>query len=179
MAQKLTFVSGENKSQIDFIMCRKTQIRQVQDCKVLPIECVAKQHRPVICKLKVKAKQGNPGWTAVKKIRWWKLSNKAFKEKFVEEAQEAIRNKELSWEVVSQAVREVGRKVVGETSGNSKIQKETWWWNEEVQEAVDYKREKKKERDGRWWSPGRGIQEWSRGKWQKLRERCMRTCIKS
>jgi len=102
----------------------------------------------VICRAIVKAKQGNPGWMAVRKIRWWKLDNKALREKFIEEAREVIRSNEQSWEQVSQAVREIGRKVVGVTSGNSKYQKETWWWNEEVKKAVDIKREKRKARDG-------------------------------
>ncbi|KAI5090362.1 epoxide hydrolase 1 [Silurus meridionalis] len=37
-------------------------------------------------------------------------------------------------------MREAARKVLGVTSGNRKQDKETWWWNEEVQESIRRKR---------------------------------------
>ncbi|XP_065658442.1 uncharacterized protein LOC136082952 [Hydra vulgaris] len=38
----------------------------------------------------------------------------------------------------------MGRKILGVTSGQKKIDKETWWWNEEVQESLREKRLAKK-----------------------------------
>ncbi|KAK3544369.1 hypothetical protein QTP86_010155 [Hemibagrus guttatus] len=43
--------------------------------------------------------------------------------------------------------RETGRKVLGVSSGRSKEDKETWWWNEEVQDSVQRKRLAKKKWD--------------------------------
>ena len=41
-------------------------------------------------------------------------------------------------------LRKVGEKVLGMTSGKWKNRKETWWWNEEVQESIKEKKEAKK-----------------------------------
>ena len=43
-------------------------------------------------------------------------------------------------------IRETGRRVLGVSSGK-KIDKETWWWNEEVQECIQGKRLAKKKWD--------------------------------
>jgi len=52
--QKITYKSGNNNTQIDYIACRRQQLKDVLDCKVLPGESVAKQHRPLVCKIKIK-----------------------------------------------------------------------------------------------------------------------------
>ena len=36
---------------------RRTSLKYVQDCKVFPVECMAKQHKPVIRKAKMKGVQ--------------------------------------------------------------------------------------------------------------------------
>ncbi|KAK3543883.1 hypothetical protein QTP70_030155, partial [Hemibagrus guttatus] len=43
--------------------------------------------------------------------------------------------------------RETGRKVLGVSSGRRKEDKETWWWNEEVQDSIQRKRLAKKKWD--------------------------------
>ncbi|KAK3507041.1 hypothetical protein QTP70_001587 [Hemibagrus guttatus] len=47
----------------------------------------------------------------------------------------------------SQGDRETGRKVLGVSSGRRKEDKETWWWNEEVQDSVQRKRLARKKWD--------------------------------
>ncbi|XP_065642624.1 uncharacterized protein LOC136074246 [Hydra vulgaris] len=49
-----------------------------------------------------------------------------------------------TWDETSITVRDVARKILGVTSGQKKIDKETWWWNEEVQESLRGKRLAKK-----------------------------------
>ena len=44
-------------------------------------------------------------------------------------------------------IRETDRKVLGMSSGQRKDNKETWWWNSEVQEIVQRKRIAKKRWD--------------------------------
>ena len=41
----------------------------------------------------------------------------------------------------------MAKETLGESSGKSKVNVETWWWNDEVQQAIREKREKKKNRD--------------------------------
>ncbi|KAK3508269.1 hypothetical protein QTP70_018021 [Hemibagrus guttatus] len=51
------------------------------------------------------------------------------------------------WETTAEVVRETGRKVLGVSSGRRKEDKETWWWNEEVQDSIQRKRLAKKKWD--------------------------------
>ncbi|KAK3539590.1 hypothetical protein QTP70_010259 [Hemibagrus guttatus] len=51
------------------------------------------------------------------------------------------------WESTAEVIRETGRKVLGVSSGRRKEDKETWWWNEEVQDSIQRKRLAKKKWD--------------------------------
>ncbi|GAA6086929.1 uncharacterized protein LOC117599788, partial [Tachysurus ichikawai] len=48
------------------------------------------------------------------------------------------------WETTAEVIRETGRKVLGVSSGRRKEDKETWWWNEEIQDSIQRKRLAKK-----------------------------------
>ncbi|KAK3557991.1 hypothetical protein QTP86_005620 [Hemibagrus guttatus] len=51
------------------------------------------------------------------------------------------------WETTAEVIRETGRKVLGVSSGRRKEDKETWWWNEVVQDSIQRKRLAKKKWD--------------------------------
>ncbi|KAK3549709.1 hypothetical protein QTP86_007157 [Hemibagrus guttatus] len=51
------------------------------------------------------------------------------------------------WETTAEVIRETGRKVLSVSSGRRKEDKETWWWNEEVQDSIQRKRLAKKKWD--------------------------------
>ncbi|KAK3570610.1 hypothetical protein QTP86_023799, partial [Hemibagrus guttatus] len=51
------------------------------------------------------------------------------------------------WETTAEVIRETGRKVLGVSSGRRIEDKETWWWNEEVQDSIQRKRLAKKKWD--------------------------------
>ncbi|KAK3526893.1 hypothetical protein QTP86_003596 [Hemibagrus guttatus] len=51
------------------------------------------------------------------------------------------------WETTAEVIRVTGRKVLGVSSGRRKEDKETWWWNEEVQDSIQRKRLAKKKWD--------------------------------
>ncbi|KAK3567797.1 hypothetical protein QTP86_026441 [Hemibagrus guttatus] len=54
---------------------------------------------------------------------------------------------EKPWRNVEWSLEETGRKVLGVSSGRRKEDKETWWWNEEVQDSIQRKRLAKKKWD--------------------------------
>ena len=61
--------SGGKSTQVDYVMCRRRNLKEMCDCKVILNECVAKQHRMAVCKMalmvkKKKAEKVKP------KIRW-------------------------------------------------------------------------------------------------------------
>ncbi|XP_037794930.1 craniofacial development protein 2-like [Penaeus monodon] len=77
--QKITYKSGNNNTQIDCIACRRQQLKDVFDCKVLPGENV---HRPLICKIKIKTIKSIQQ-KGIRKMKWWKLKESECREKFV------------------------------------------------------------------------------------------------
>ncbi|KAK3562813.1 hypothetical protein QTP86_009964 [Hemibagrus guttatus] len=78
-----------------------------------------------------------------KKTKWWKLK----KEECCEEFRQKLRQALGGQVVLPEVIRETGRKVLGVSSGRRKEDKETWWWNEEVQYSVQRKRLAKKKWD--------------------------------
>ncbi|KAK3569279.1 hypothetical protein QTP86_026572, partial [Hemibagrus guttatus] len=98
----VTYKSGGRRKQVDYILCRRGNLKEISDCKVVVGESVARQHRMVVCRMTL---------------------------------------------MVSEVIRETGRKVLGVSSGRRKEDKETWWWNEEVQDSIQRKRLAKKKWD--------------------------------
>ena len=45
------------------------------------------------------------------------------------------------WEEMANGIYKVAKEVLGESKGFGLKDKESWWWNENVQEKVKYKRE--------------------------------------
>ena len=112
-------------------------------------ECVAKQHRMVVCKMalmvkKKKAEKVKP------KMRWWKLKETSCQEAFRQEVTRILGGKDglpNEWDKTAEMLRKTAETVLGVTFGKEKEHRETWWWNEEVQESIKRK-EKGKESMG-------------------------------
>ena len=45
---RMTYKSGGKSTQVDYVTCRKRNLKEMCDCKVILNECVAKQHRMVV-----------------------------------------------------------------------------------------------------------------------------------
>ena len=57
---------------------------------------------------------------------------------FRKELRQALDGQEVlpvDWTTTAKVIRETGGRVLGVTSGR-KVDKETWWWNEEAQECI-------------------------------------------
>ena len=66
---RVIYNSGGKSTQIDYVMCRRRNLKEMCDCEVIVNERVAKQLRMVVCKIalmvkKKKVEKVNP------KIRW-------------------------------------------------------------------------------------------------------------
>ena len=116
----------------------------MMDCKVLAGESVAKQHRTVVCKVEMKEKQRKMPKTPAK-TRWWKLKENTFRDAFRNKVEEIL-GKEfpVDWNTVAESVRCVAKEVLGVSTGRKVVDKETWWWSEDVQLHIQRKRDAKK-----------------------------------
>ena len=55
----ITYSSGQNETQIDFILTTKGDRKMVEDCKVIPGEAVVPQHRLLVADIKIGKKKRN------------------------------------------------------------------------------------------------------------------------
>ncbi|KAK3540502.1 hypothetical protein QTP70_032462 [Hemibagrus guttatus] len=146
---RVTYKSGGRRTQVDYILCRRGNLKEISDCKVVVGESVARQHRMVVCRMTLmvcKKKRSK----IEKKTKWWKLKKEECCEEFRQKLRQALGGQVLlpdDWEATAEVIRETGRKVLGVSSGRRKEDKETWWWNEEVQDSIQRKRLAKKKWD--------------------------------
>ena len=74
----------KKSTQADYVMCRRRNLKEMCDCKIIVNECVAKQHLMVVCKMVLMVK--NKKAEKVKpKIRQWKLKETSCQEEFQQE----------------------------------------------------------------------------------------------
>lgn len=97
----LTYMSGGRCSQIEYIMCRRSLLKETNDCKVIVEDSVVKQHRMVVSKKtmsvkpKTKVKNG-------RKIKWWRLRDPEMAVTFSDEMRETIGDTILSYQRTEQ-----------------------------------------------------------------------------
>ena len=54
---RVTYKSGGKSTQVDYVMCRRKNLKEMCDCKVILNKWVAKQHRMVVCKMVLMVKK--------------------------------------------------------------------------------------------------------------------------
>ncbi|KAK3553368.1 hypothetical protein QTP70_003534 [Hemibagrus guttatus] len=148
---RVTYKSGGRRTQVDYILCRRGNLKEISDCKVVVGESVARQHRMVVCRMTLYVcKMKRSKIEIEKKTKWWKLKKEECCEEFRQKLRQALGGQVVlpdDWETTAEVIRETGRKVLGVSSGRRKEDKETWWWNEEVQDSIQRKRLAKKKWD--------------------------------
>ena len=80
------------------------------------------------------------------KIRWWKLKETSCQKAFKQVNRIVGGENGLSdeWDKTAKMLRKTAKTVLGVTFGKRKGDRETWWWNEEVQESIKEKKEANK-----------------------------------
>ncbi|KAK3509470.1 hypothetical protein QTP70_035126, partial [Hemibagrus guttatus] len=148
---RVTYKSGGRSTQVDSILCRRGNLKEISDCKVVVGESVARQHRMVVCRMTLMVcKKKRSKIEIEKKTKWWTLKKEECCVEFRQKLRQALGGQVVlpdDWETTAEVIRETGRKVLGVSSGRRKEDKETWWWNEEVQGSIQRKRLAKKKWD--------------------------------
>lgn len=148
LEHRVTYKSGGRSTQVDYVLCRRCNLKEISDCKVLVGESVTSQHRMVVCRMTLVVRKMVKVKTEPR-TKWWKLKDEECCVAFREKLREALGGQEVlpnDWTTTASAIRETGRRVLGVSSGK-KVDKETWWWNAEVQEHIHEKRLAKQKRD--------------------------------
>ena len=116
---RVIYKSGGKSTQVDYVMCRRRNLKEMCDCKAILNECVAKQHRMVVCKMvlmvkKKKAEKVKP------KIQWWKLKETSYQEAFRQEVTRILGGKDGlpdEWDKTAEMLRKTAETVLGVTFG--------------------------------------------------------------
>ena len=124
----VTYKSGGKSTLVDYVLCRRRNLRKMCDYKVIVNEWVAKQHRMVVCKMAVmvekkKAEKIKP------KIRLWKLKETSCQEAFRQEVNRVLRGKNGlpdKWGKTSERLRKTAETVLRVTFEKRKGDRETW-----------------------------------------------------
>ena len=149
--QFVTYKSGGRQSQIDFLLWRREHFTEMRNCKVIKGESVAAQHKLVVGDLEIECRRKGKPRRIEPKIKWWRLKEEGLKWEFNANVLEMTRHwdgVQERWEKNSAAIRKAGEEVLGKTSGKGPpADKETWWWSEQVKQAVKAKKMAKKKWD--------------------------------
>jgi hypothetical protein len=141
----VTFSSGQHCSQIDFILVRREDRHACIDCKVIPGECVVPQHKLVVADFRFRVHLQWSKRVQAPRTKWWKLKEEAtkiFKERVLKEGPwHEGGDANSMWMKMSTCTRKVAsEKFVVIKAGKCET-KETWWWNDKVQNAIKEKKE--------------------------------------
>ncbi|XP_068222162.1 craniofacial development protein 2-like [Palaemon carinicauda] len=110
----ITYSSGGRESQIDLLLFKRDNLKEVRNNKVINGESVAAQHRLLVidCRLSKKTKMDQ-------KIKWWKLKEEKLRVLFKERVLEALRLYEdlQEWRTENSIViLRIGEEVLGKLS---------------------------------------------------------------
>ena len=144
----VTYKSGGRCSQIDYFLYKRSRLLEVKNCKVIPGDHVAPQHRLLCMDLNLKRERKSK-MKGIRKIRWYRLlkegeKRREFKRKVLGEIDLGIEDVQEWWLQNAPVIRRIGRELLGETSGIVWEEKETWWWDENIASVVKEKKEAKK-----------------------------------
>jgi hypothetical protein len=81
----------------------------------------------------------------ITRTRWWKLKgdvSQVFKNRIIAEGSwNEGEDADNMWKEVTTHIRKVAIEVFGLTRGNKREPKDTWWWNDDVQNVINEKKE--------------------------------------
>ena len=141
----VTFSSGQHSSQIDFILSRREDRRACLDCKVIPGESVVPQHKLVVADFRFRIRVQRDKRAKVARTKWWKLKGEvaqAFKERVIKEGPwEEGGDADNVWMKMATCIRKVASEEFGVSRGRRSEDKDTWWWNDDVQKAIKEKKD--------------------------------------
>ena len=141
----VTYRSGANATQIDFLLARRGERRNFLDCKVIPGEAATEQHKLLIMDIRLHENKRKKTKQGQRKIRWWRLKEenvKYFVNKVVNEANWRMEDDtNETWIKMRDCILRAAKEVLGESNGKIIVKKDTTWWNEEVKVAVRKKKE--------------------------------------
>jgi hypothetical protein len=115
------------------------------DCKVIPGECVVTQHKLLVVNFYFQVCVRRDRGMKIMKTRWWKLKgdiSQVFKNKIIAERPwNECEDADNIWKEMTTHIRNVSIEMFEVTRENKRESKDTWRWNDNVQKAINEKKE--------------------------------------
>ena len=122
---------------IDYILIRRNNINQVKDCKVILGESIATQHIILTMDICIQTKNRVKPRRRKQHIKWLRLKDRDENRKFASRVEEKTKDVK-EWNQLEALLLDTAKSVLGQTTGKGAYsEKEAWWWNVEVQKAVN------------------------------------------
>ena len=143
--KKVTYESGGSKTVVDYILIKRSDRRLLSDVKVIGSEACITQHKLLVCKMELQEHVKRRREVFVSKCRIWKLKEAERQSNFYDKVRaravdRTVGDVEDMWNGLKDCLLEVSDVVCGRTKRHSR-HKVTWWWNDDIAEAVKKKRE--------------------------------------
>ncbi|KAI5102804.1 gastrula zinc finger protein XlCGF28.1-like [Silurus meridionalis] len=87
---RVTYRSGGRCTQVDYVLCRRCNLKEIGDCKVLAGDSVARQHRMVVCRMVLEVKKKRRRVRTERRTRCWKLKEEDCSVRFREEVRQGL-----------------------------------------------------------------------------------------
>ena len=137
------FSSGGNHTQIDYILVRRTELKNIKDTKVISSEECITQHKILVSDLVISAKATKPIRIPPRR-KTWKLRDSAVQKEFeqavLRKCQDIPADIEGLWTSIKNVLLDAADETCGWTRGGCPRHKETWWWNSDVDNIIKEKR---------------------------------------
>lgn len=140
--RKVTFSSGGNETEIDFVLVDKEKRKFLKDIKVFPGEL---QHRLVVVDVDKRKVKKVVRKVALERRNVWKLKEEETRKKFEARVGELVETDASDlWGCYKEGLLQACDEICGKKKGR-RDRRDTGWWNEEVKEAIARKKEAYKE----------------------------------
>ncbi|XP_070022239.1 uncharacterized protein [Nicotiana sylvestris] len=140
----VTFRSLAVQTQIDYLLLGRCHRGLCKDCKVIPGETLATQHRLLVMDIDIMMKRKKRFARGRSRIRWEALTKDKAQELegrlFAMGAWRSSGDASTMWSTTTNYVREAAREVLGVSKDFSGRYQGDWWWNDIVQGKVEAKK---------------------------------------
>ena len=139
----ITFSSGGNETQIDYLLVRRSQLKWVKNVNVISSEECISQHKLLVGDIILSSTPRAPV-RLPPRVKTWKLREEpiraAFEESFKQKCGTVPEGVDDAWSHLRETLCDAAKEVCGSTKGGCVRHKETWWWNDEVNNVICEKR---------------------------------------
>ena len=137
------------RSQIDYIITRRKEIRNIMDTRVIPSENVSTDHRMVVATIRKETRRSRIGRTFQRRsVNVKKLMKPDINRQYQEEVSYKLAqlpNKlnyaEKEWIDFKEIIQRTAEKMVGQKKSGRQQKNATAWWNEETRQATKLKKQ--------------------------------------